>query len=76
MIVRPFPVFEHYWDPNTVITLADDQDGTLVVNLLLFFCFSPVCYKAKVITARKAAQSLVKRCLTGQTLERGAESFE
>ena len=53
MIVRPFPVFEHYWDPNTVITLADDQDGTLVVNLLVFLCFTPVCYKAKVITALK-----------------------
>jgi len=33
-IVTPFPVFEEHWDPNKVITLADDQDGTLYVKLL------------------------------------------
>jgi len=33
-IVKPFPVFQEQWDPNTVITLADDQDGSLEVKLL------------------------------------------
>jgi len=32
----PFPVFEQHWDPNAVITLADDQDSTLEVKLLEF----------------------------------------
>jgi len=39
-IVSPFPVFEEHWEPNAVITMADDQGGTLDVKLLELFCFT------------------------------------
>ena len=33
-IVTPFPIFGEHWDPNAVITMADDQGGTIDVQLL------------------------------------------
>jgi hypothetical protein len=36
-IVTSFPVFEEHWDPNTVITIKDDQSRTLDVKLLKLF---------------------------------------
>ena len=43
-IVTPFPVFEEHWDPNAVITLVDDQGGTLDVKLLELLCFTLTVY--------------------------------
>ena len=37
-IVTPFPVIEEHWDPNAMITMADDQGGALYVKLLEFLC--------------------------------------
>jgi len=53
MIVTPFPVFKEHWDPNAVITMADDQGGTLDVKLLELLCFTRTRYKNKVADARK-----------------------
>ena len=50
-IVTPFLVFEEHWDPNTVITLADHQDGILDVKLLELLCITRLCYTAKVTRA-------------------------
>ena len=52
-IVTPFPVFEKHWDPNAVITMADDQGRTLDVKLLKLLCFTRTRYKAKVALAFK-----------------------
>ena len=66
-IVTPFPVFEEHWDPHAVITMADDQGGTLDVKLLELLCFTRTRYKAKVTRALKmdnsgSAKSLGKEC--------------
>jgi len=62
-IVTPFPVFEERWDPNTVITLADDQGGTLDVKLLELLCFTHMRFKAKLkISNDGLAKSLGKGC--------------
>ena len=53
MIVTPFPVFKEHWDPNAVITMADDQGGTLDVKLLELLCFTRTRYKNKVADTRK-----------------------
>ena len=45
--MTPFPVFEERWDPNAVITMADDQGRTLDVKLLELLCFTHTKYKAK-----------------------------
>jgi len=47
-IVTTFPVFDEHWDPNAVITMADDQGGTLDVKLLELLCFTRTRYKNKV----------------------------
>jgi len=52
-IVTPFPVFEENWDPNAVITIADDQGHTLDVKLLELLCFTRQCHKSKVTTELK-----------------------
>jgi len=57
-IVTPFPVFEEHWDPNSVITLPDDQGGKLHVNLLHLLCFTRQCYTAKVRYTATVAQVL------------------
>jgi len=46
--VTPFPVFEEHWDPNTVITPADDHGGTLEVTLPELLCLTLKNYKDKV----------------------------
>jgi len=66
-IVMPFPVFEEHWDPNTVMTLADDQDGTVDVKLIELLCCTRVCYRNKVTRALKmendgSVKSLAKGC--------------
>ena len=48
-----FPVFEEHWDPNAVITLADDQGGTLDVKLLELLCLTRTRYKSRVARALK-----------------------
>ena len=50
-IVTPFPVFEENWDPNAVITMADDDGNTLHVKLLELLCFTRTRHKAKVADA-------------------------
>jgi hypothetical protein len=67
MIVTPFPVFKEHWDPNAVITMADDQGGTLDVKLLELLCITRTRYKNKVRRALKmeyggSAKSLEKGC--------------
>jgi len=52
-IVTPFPVFEEHWDPNAVITMADDQGGILDVKLLELLCFTPTRHKPKAAEALK-----------------------
>jgi len=52
-IVTPSPVFEEHWDPNTVISLVDDQGGTLDVKLLELLCLTCRRYKARVARAFK-----------------------
>jgi len=52
-IVTPFPVFEEHWEPNAVITMADDQGGTLDVKLLELLCTTRKHHKAKVARALK-----------------------
>ena len=66
-IVTPFPVFEERWDPNSVMTLADDQGGTFDVNLLQLLCFTRQRYTAKVAEVLKmekggSAKSIGKEC--------------
>jgi len=66
-IVTPFPVFEEDWDPNVVITMADDQCHTLDVKLLELLCFTRTRHKAKVAKALKRAndglpKSINRRC--------------
>jgi len=51
-IVMPLPVFEEHWDPNVVITIADDKDRTLDVKLLELLCFTRKKYKNKVAGGR------------------------
>jgi len=68
-IVTPFLVFEEHGDPDSVITMADDQGGTLDVNLLELLCFTRQRYKAKFTRALTMensclAKSLGKGCLT------------
>ena len=53
--------------PNAVITMADDQAGTLDVKLLELLCSTRVRYKANVARALKianggSAKSLAKGC--------------
>jgi len=52
-IVTPFLVFEENWDPNAVITMADDQGHTPDVKLLELLCFTRTRHKAKVADALK-----------------------
>jgi len=52
-IVTPLPVFEEHWDPNAVITMADDQGHTLDVKLLEFLCIMSRRHKSKVALALK-----------------------
>jgi len=52
-IVTPFPVFKEHLEPNAVITMADDQGGTLDVKLLELLCFTSKRHKAKVARALK-----------------------
>jgi len=66
-LMTPFPVFEEHWDPNAVITLVDDQGGTLDVKLLELLCFTRTRYEAKARRALKMengglAASLGKKC--------------
>ena len=66
-IVTPFPVFEEHWEPNAVITMADDQGGTLDVKLLELLCTTRKHHKAKVARALKmqydsSAESFAKGC--------------
>jgi len=54
-------------DPNAVITMADDQGGTLDVKLLELLCITRTRYKNKVRRALKmeyggSAKSLGKGC--------------
>jgi len=51
--VTPFPVFEEYWDPNAVITMADDQGHTLDVKLLELPWFTRTRHRSKVSLALK-----------------------
>ena len=69
MYFSDVPVFEEHWDPNSMIAMADDQGGTLDVNLLELLWFTRHRYKAKVARALKienggSAKSLGKGCLT------------
>ena len=50
-IVTLFLVFEEHWDPNAVITMADNQGGTLDVKLLKMLCLTRMRYKNKVTRA-------------------------
>jgi len=52
-IVTPFPVFEQHWDPNAVVTMADDRGGRLDVKLLELLCFTRTQYKNKGSRALK-----------------------
>jgi len=67
--VTPFLVIEEHWDPNAVITMADNQGSTLDVKLLELFCFTRRRFKAKAAKALKmenngSSISLGKGCLT------------
>jgi len=68
-IVTPFPVFEEHWDPNTVISLAGGQGGTLDVKLLELLCFTRTFDKNKfaralILEKGGAAKSLLQRLLS------------
>jgi len=52
-IVTLFPVFEEHWEPNMVITLADDRDGILNVSLLEVLCLTRKRFKDKAATAHR-----------------------
>jgi len=59
------PSLRRTLDPNAVITMADDQGGTLDVKLLELLCFTH--YKNKVTRTLKmenhgAAKSIGKGC--------------
>jgi len=69
-IVTPFPVFEEHWDPNAVITMADDQDGTLDVKLLELLCYTCTRYKNKGATALK-----MKNDGLPKSMNRGCQSI-
>jgi len=49
--VTTFPVFEKHLDFNAVMTMADDQGGTLDVKLLELLCFIRTRYRNKVTRA-------------------------
>jgi len=62
-IVTPFPVFEENWDPNAVITMADDQGHTLDVKLLELLCLMRRRHKSKVALALKREKDGVSKII-------------
>jgi len=69
-LVTPFTVIEEHWDPNAVITMADDQVGTLDVKLLELLCFTRTKYKNKGSTALK-----MKNDGLPKSMNRGCQSI-
>ena len=48
-----------HWDPNTVITLADDRSGTLNVSLLEVLCLTRKRFKDKAATAHRLLNAVL-----------------
>jgi len=69
-IVTPFPVFEQHWDPNAVVTMADDRGGRLDVKLLELLCFTRTQYKNKASRALK-----MKNDALPKSINRGYQSI-
>ena len=70
-IVTTFPVFEEHCDPNAVITMVDDQGGTLDVELLELFCSC-----VHVTKTKSQEHSRWRMTVRPKAWERDADSFE